>query len=96
MLCFKFTAVCNERETNQQHWTAMGQEPGWPDLTFVWIDRFENKHFGFLELKRKGGKLSRKQQEFLDYWQGFAHIETCYSYKEAVKILKKWFDLEDI
>ena len=45
----------------------LGTEPGWPDLQFAGPDR----RMVFLELKRRGGRLSEPQQAMRD------HLEAC-------------------
>jgi hypothetical protein len=64
----------------------MGVTPGWPDLLFVG----PNKCALWLELKKKGGKLSESQIEMRDHLIkcGFAHLTTD-SFEQAVYWLKK-------
>lgn len=68
---------------------AMGVRPGTPDLIFPVPRR--GFHGMALELKRKGGKLSDYQREWLKALanQGW-HTEIAYSYEEAIKMLD-WY-----
>lgn len=91
---FTFTAVCNERDRNQQHWIDMGQQPGWPDLMFIW-SASDVLHVGFIEMKTKKGKVSNQQQLFLSGAECYCSTKVCRSSKEAKETLKEWLQLED-
>jgi len=93
---FDFTHAANEREHNQYFYTKMGVRKGGPDLTFVWV-KDGLLYVGFLELKRKGNKLSVDQEEFLDQWNhpGIKKA-TAYSLVEAKNILIEWLDIKNI
>jgi hypothetical protein len=69
----------------------MGTQAGWPDFIFVPPKGSENPRPHFLELKRRGGKLTEHQAAFA-LW---CKLNDCphavaHSYDEAVAILKGW------
>lgn len=66
----------------------MGMVKGASDLVLIWGNPLQ---IGFLELKRKGGTLSDKQREFLDYWQD-TPVKTGvgYNFKECKDIIEQW------
>lgn len=66
---FLFYSVANERKSNAYHMAKlkkMGLLPGVSDLVFDWDDVDGNNWLLYLELKRKGGKLSENQKKFKD------------------------------
>jgi hypothetical protein len=65
----------------------MGVNPGWPD--FIFLSPAALAHF--LELKRRGEKLSDDQEDFESYCQahGYPHAWTD-SFDVALSILKAW------
>jgi hypothetical protein len=70
----------------------MGTQPGWPDLILIppaSVDWCLRPHF--LELKRRGGKLTEHQAGFALWCKlnGCPH-EVADTYDAAVKILKAW------
>jgi hypothetical protein len=74
----------------------MGVQVGWPDFILLApIQTFEDLHeFGgvhFLELKRKGSKLSEWQQSFSEFCvlNGYPYF-WCDNYKDAINKLKAW------
>jgi hypothetical protein len=71
----------------------MGVQPGWPDLLLI-PPLYSQPHF--LELKRRGGKLTEHQAGFALWCKlnGCPH-EVCDTYDAAVKILKQWGALMD-
>ncbi len=75
----------------------MGVQPGWPDLILIppaGPKFWQRPHF--LELKRRGGKLTEHQAGFALWCKlnGCPH-EVCDTYDAAVKILKQWGALMD-
>jgi VRR-NUC domain len=65
---------------------ADGLHAGWPDLQFAFQGRA-----CFLELKRKGGRLSAAQRDVIDALRanGFA-VEVAHSFDEAMAALGSW------
>jgi len=51
----------------------LGTVPGWPDLQFAGPDR----QMVFLELKRRGGRLSESQQAMRDHLEGCGFAYLC-------------------
>jgi hypothetical protein len=75
----------------------MGTQAGWPDLILIppaGPKFWQRPHF--LELKRRGGKLTGPQAGFALWCKlnGCPH-EVCDTYDAAVKILKQWGALMD-
>jgi len=75
----------------------MGVQPGWPDLLLIppaGPKFWQRPHY--LELKRRGGKLTEHQAGFALWCKlnGCPH-EVCDSYDAAVKTLKQWGALMD-
>jgi hypothetical protein len=69
----------------------MGTQPGWPDLVFIPPREHSNQRPHFLELKRRGAKLTEHQAGFA-LW---CKLNDCPhavadSYEAAVAILKDW------
>jgi len=86
-VCF---SVPNERNSNAYHMAKlkrMGLTPGISDLVLIWMAYDGHIHVLYLELKRKGGKLSPKQKEFKEYVDGVNSraltYEVAYNYHEA-------------
>lgn len=70
----------------------MGTQPGWPDFIFIapaLSARSMRPHF--LELKRRGGRLTDTQSDFAQWCEanGCPHA-VAHSYAEAVAALKGW------
>jgi hypothetical protein len=70
----------------------MGTQPGWPDFILIAPMRLQvpmRPHF--LELKRRGGRLTDAQDDFAQWCtgNGCPH-RIAYGYEEAVKILRDW------
>jgi hypothetical protein len=75
----------------------MGVQPGWPDLILIppaGPKFWQRPHF--LELKRRGGKLTEHQAGFALWCKlnGCPHA-VADSYEAAVKILQRWGALMD-
>jgi hypothetical protein len=69
----------------------MGVQAGWPDLVFLAPQGHPIQRPMFLELKRRGGKLTEAQAGFAAWCvaNGCPHA-VAYSYDEAVAALKRW------
>jgi hypothetical protein len=66
---------------------AMGLQPGWPDI--IAIDPEGKVHF--LELKRKGGRLSEEQDRFMAWCVIHAiPYEVADNINDALKVLESW------
>jgi hypothetical protein len=74
----------------------LGTQPGWPDLILIPPKEYPNPRPHFLELKRRGGKLTELQAAFA-LW---CKLNNCPhavadTYEAAVAVLKKWGALQD-
>ena len=61
----------------------LGTQPGWPDLQFAGPDR----QMAFLELKRRGGRLSEPQQAMRDHLIGCGFDYLC---TDDVEVAIQW------
>lgn len=69
----------------------MGTQPGWPDLILIPPREHSIPRPHFLELKRRGGKLTEHQAGFALWCQlNDAPHAVADSYDAAVKILQLW------
>lgn len=67
----------------------MGLIPGWSD--FILLSPKPRTLAHFLELKRRGGKLSDHQKLFADYCQEHGYPFACVDrFDDAVAVLKQW------
>jgi hypothetical protein len=67
----------------------MGTKPGVPDLILFAPDPVRGAHF--LELKRRGGRLSPAQQAFADWARGYGYChEVVADYDSALAVLRGW------
>jgi hypothetical protein len=67
----------------------MGVQKGWPDI--IIFPPLPSRGAMFLELKRRGGRLSPAQQAFADWAHdhGYAH-EVIADYASALVVLRGW------
>ena len=65
----------------------MGVKPGWPD--FILLSPASVAHF--LELKRRGERLSDSQDEFADWCAAHGYpFACCDDFRAALTVLKGW------
>lgn len=71
----------------------MGTHRGWPDFVFVGYEQ----RIVWLELKRRGGKLSPEQQDIAAHLSacGFVHV-VAEGFNEAVELLKGYGVLRSV
>jgi hypothetical protein len=69
----------------------MGTQPGWPDFLLIAPRQHHSPRPHFLELKRRGAKLTEAQAGFALWCKlnDCPHV-VAHSYEEAVAVLKGW------
>ena len=68
----------------------MGVTPGWPDFLFI-----DQHGVAFLELKRKGGRLTPAQEKVRNFCEQHGiRYAVAWSYEEAAEALQGWGFLE--
>jgi hypothetical protein len=73
----------------------MGVMPGWPDLIFIPPKGHPTQRPHFLELKRRGAKLTEPQAGFALWCKlNDCPHEVANSYAAAVKVLQQWGALQ--
>lgn len=83
--CVILRANVGRVKTSDGRWFSTGLPQGFPDLFGV---RRRDGKAVFIEVKKRGGKVSLEQKHFIETMRSFGAVAgICYSAEEAVKLV---------